>query len=327
MENIILSEHSDIRANLSSSEAPLSKESTPNHHDPGMPLELEFEKHREETEQMNRAMMNIFEDLSAERAGNVDTQKSMINILEDLRDEIRAKNKFLALLSHELRNPLAPITSTLEYMKIVSGKNKIFQGSIETIEHQFGVLTRLLRDLLDVARISSDKLRLNLEEVSLQTIIGHAIDSTRPFLQTAKHSLSLSMPERPIRFKADPLRFEQIIVNLLSNAIKYTEPGGSIGIVVKEARSETTIMIWDTGIGIDPQMLPRIFNLFTQQDQPAVRFGGGLGVGLALVRSLVKLHGGKVFASSGGIGKGSTFTVCVPMNVSPEQLVVMRDVI
>lgn len=275
--------------------------------------EKKSSKHSQESENMYEAMMNIFEDLNIERASSVDTQKAVMNILEDLQEEVALKNRFLAVLSHELRNPLAPITSTLEYIKLSGVESTSLKESIETIEHQFGVLTRLLKDLLDVARISSNKLRLNFEEVSLQTIVSHAVYSTDPLIKKARHSLSISLPKKQVRFYADSLRFEQVVVNLLSNAIKYTEPGGSIWLSAKVEGSEITIEIRDTGIGIDPHMLSKIFNLFTQQDNASARFGGGLGVGLALVRSLVELHGGTVRASSLGPGHGSVFTVRLPI--------------
>jgi signal transduction histidine kinase len=265
-----------------------------------------------ESENMYEAMMNIFEDLNTERSGSVDTQKAVMNILEDLQEEVALKNRFLAVLSHELRNPLAPITSTLEYIKLSGVENTELKESIETIEHQFGVLTRLLKDLLDVARISSNKLRLNIEEVSLQAIINHAIHSTRPLIEKAKHTLHVSLPAESVRFYADSLRFEQIVVNLLSNAVKYTEHGGTIYLTARLEKKDVSIEIRDTGIGIDPPMLSKIFNLFTQQESASMRFGGGLGVGLALVRSLVELHGGSVHATSKGLGQGSTFTVRLP---------------
>lgn len=266
-----------------------------------------------ESQRLYQAMINIFEDLSVERKGNVDTQKAMINILEDLQREVVAKNKFLAILSHELRNPLAPITSTLEYMKLVGLEYGPHKESIEIIEHQFEILSKLLKDLLDVARISSNKLQLNFEEVCLHSIINHAVDSTRPFMQKAGHSFSVSLPKKSIRLVADPLRLEQILVNLLSNAIKYTGPDGLIRLTAYHDKDKVIIEIKDTGIGIDPKMLSQIFNLFTQQEDSSVRVVDGLGIGLALVRSLVELHGGLVYASSKGVGKGSIFKVQLPL--------------
>lgn len=277
--------------------------------------QLELKKipnHDREAEYMHQAMMNILEDLSIEREGNVNTQKAVMNILQELQDEISAKNRFLAILSHELRNPLAPITSALEYIKLCGVENNTVRQSIETIEHQFGVLTRLLKDLLDVARITSNKLQLNFEEICLQTIVTHAIRSTKPFIERKKHSLSISLPEEPVRLIADSLRLEQILVNLLSNAVKYTKPEGSIWLTAYPKNGEVVIVLHDTGIGISRQMLPQLFNLFTQQESSFSHFGGGLGVGLALVRSLVELHGGTVYAASDGPGKGSTFTVRLP---------------
>lgn len=264
------------------------------------------------SEHMHQAMMNIFEDLSLERAGNVETQKAVMNILEDLQEEIVAKNRFLAVLSHELRNPLAPITSTLEYIKLRGIEDEDLRENIEIIEHQFSVLTRLLKDLLDVARISSNKLQPNFEKVHLQAVIARAVHATKSLVERVKHSLSISLPQDPVWLVADPLRLEQVIINLLSNAIKYTEPGGTIWLIAKVERSGIILEVRDTGVGINPQMVSRIFNLFTQGELSTTRFGGGLGVGLALVRALVELHGGTVHATSEGNGHGSLFTVRLP---------------
>ncbi|MEK7612433.1 MAG: ATP-binding protein [Patescibacteria group bacterium] len=276
-------------------------------------LGMQRKRARMDAEYLQQAMMNIFEDLELERSGNTETQKAVINILEDLQDEITAKNRFLAILSHELRNPMAPITSSLEYIKLRGIEDEELKGSIAMIEHQFGVLTRLLKELLDVARISSNKLQLNVSEIRLQELIDHTVNSINPLLEEARHTLEISLPDQPVVLIADSLRLEQIIVNLLSNAIKYTESGGTIWLRVRLENGSTIIEVQDTGRGISRQMISQIFNLFTQEETPSAHFKGGLGIGLALVRSLVELHGGTVSAKSEGLGKGSIFTVKLPL--------------
>jgi CheY-like chemotaxis protein/two-component sensor histidine kinase len=173
-------------------------------------------------------------------------------------------------------------------------------------------MVRMVDDLLDISRITKGKLRLNKEQVELRGIVHRAAESARPLLTARKHEFSVSLPTEPIWVEADPTRLEQIVVNLLHNAAKYTNPGGLIRLSLKPAGQEAVVKVWDNGLGIPPEMLPRVFDLFTQVDGTLSRSHGGLGVGLALVRTLVEMHDGRVQAYSSGLNQGSEFTVILP---------------
>jgi CheY-like chemotaxis protein len=173
-------------------------------------------------------------------------------------------------------------------------------------------MVRLVDDLLDISRITKGKLRLTKERIELRVIANRAAESARPLLDARKHEFSMSLPTEPLWVEADPARLEQIVVNLLNNAAKYTDPGGLIRLSVSRAGDQAVVKVWDNGLGISPEMLPRIFDLFTQADRSLSRSHGGLGVGLALVRTLVEMHGGRVQASSAGLNQGSEFTVILP---------------
>lgn len=231
---------------------------------------------------------------------------------DDLADANRSKEEFMALLSHELRNPLSPILSALEIQRQVKTDDPILQQAGNIIERQVRQMVRLVDDLLDISRITKGKLRLNKERVELRVIANRAAESARPAIDCRKHEFSMSLPTEPIWVEADPARLEQIIVNLLNNAAKYTDPGGLIRLSLQRAGDEAVLKVWDNGLGIRPELLPRIFDLFTQVDATLSRSHGGLGVGLALVRTLVEMHDGRVQASSTGLGEGSEFTVILP---------------
>jgi len=224
----------------------------------------------------------------------------------------RAKDQFLALLAHELRNPLAPILTAAVVMRRTGAPPSI-ERSIGIVERQAGHLARLLDDLLDVSRITRGTIELRREPVGLEKAIRHALETARPQVEAMKHVISLSLPERPIHVDADPTRLEQILVNVLNNAAKYTPLKGTISVNVVEERGEVVLRVRDTGIGISPEMLPHIFELFTQGDQSLAHTSGGLGVGLTLVRRLVELHGGRIWAHSDGPGRGSEFTIRLPL--------------
>jgi CheY-like chemotaxis protein len=181
------------------------------------------------------------------------------------------------------------------------------------IQHQVGHLTRLIDDLLDVSRITQGKIVLKKETVSLADAVGRAVHLAQPLLDQKGHRLTVSLPDRPVRFVADPTRTEQILGNLLTNAAKYTEPGGAIDLSAAIEQHEIVFRIRDTGVGITAEMLPQVFSLFTQVDASHHRSQGGLGIGLTLVRSLVEMHGGSVTAASQGKGHGSEFTVRMPI--------------
>lgn len=216
------------------------------------------------------------------------------------------------MLAHELRNPLAPICTAVELLKLQCPPNSKLQWATEIIGRQTQHLTHLINDLLEVARITQGKVQFNKRLVNLADIIVCAMETAKPLIDAGRHELTASLPPEPIRVEADPIRLEQVIVNLLSNAAKYTEQGGQIKISAQQHDDEAVMTISDTGIGIPTEMLSRIFDPFAQMDSSLDRSRGGLGLGLTLVRSLIQMHGGSVRASSPGPGQGSEFTVRLP---------------
>lgn len=232
---------------------------------------------------------------------------------EALRDADRRKNEFLALLAHELRNPLAPIRYALAANKKPGRTPEQIKRSEEIMERQVMHMSRLLDDLLDVARITRSTLELKKVPTELTFVVGSAIDTARPLLEAKHHTLSLDLPKHTDRLEADPVRLAQALSNLLINAAKYTDPGGQIQLRAAREGNEMVIAIRDNGVGISADMLPRLFTMFTQAPGALSRAEGGLGIGLALVRGLAKLHGGTVEAHSDGPGKGSEFVVRLPI--------------
>jgi signal transduction histidine kinase/ActR/RegA family two-component response regulator len=234
-----------------------------------------------------------------------------------LREADRRKDEFLATLAHELRNPLAPVMNSLELMKDANGDVELVEQSRATVERQIGQMVRLIDDLLDVNRITRNKLELKLERVELAAILGHAVESCRPLYDRAGHELDIASPPEPIYLSADPVRLAQVFVNLLTNSCKYTEPGGQVWLSVVRQDNEVALTIRDTGVGIPREMLTKVFDLFTQVDRSLERTAGGLGIGLSLVKRLVEMHGGAVTAHSEGQDQGSEFVVRLPILVEP----------
>lgn len=224
------------------------------------------------------------------------------------------KNEFLAMLAHELRNPLAPIHNAVHVLKIQPDPpdRRHLQWALDVIARQVQHLSRLVDDLLDIARITHGRIRLQKELVDLHTLLTQAVESARPALSQRRHALVYTPPAEPIVLEADPTRLVQIVGNLLSNAGRYTTPGGHIAVTARREGNEAIITVRDNGIGISADALPHIFDLFSQAGRTTDDRQGGLGLGLALVHRLVELHRGKVSASSPGSGKGSTFTVRLP---------------
>jgi PAS domain S-box-containing protein len=224
------------------------------------------------------------------------------------------KDEFLAMLSHELRNPLSAIFSALHVLRLQGNENPIQQRAMTTMERQVGQLAHLVDDLLEVSRVITGRIQLQLERLDLRGIAEHAIGSVRPMIERRNHELSVSLPAEPVWVQGDPTRLEQVIVNLLNNAAKYTDEGGHIWLTVKQEdyAVEVVLRVRDTGVGIAPELLPRIFDLFTQANRTLDRAQGGLGIGLSLVQKLVELHGGKVAAYSAGLSQGSEFVVRLP---------------
>jgi PAS domain S-box-containing protein len=232
---------------------------------------------------------------------------------EALRVANQRKDEFMALLAHELRNPLAPIRYALAASRKHGASAEQRERSQEIIERQVTHMSRLLDDLLNVARITRGTLELRITTLEFTTVLGTAIEAARPFLDAKQHSLSVELPTEAPRLNADPIRLAQVFSNLLINAAKYTDPGGKIRVAASIEGDMLVVAIRDTGIGISPQMMPRLFEMFTQAQDALDRSQGGLGLGLALVRGIVQLHGGSVSARSEGEGRGSEFTVRLPL--------------
>jgi PAS domain S-box-containing protein len=262
-----------------------------------------------------RSFARVSHDLTEGQA-----QEAQLKRADDLAEANRNKEEFMALLSHELRNPLSPILNALNVQRQIKTDDPILQQAGNIIERQIGQMVRLVDDLLDISRITKGKLRLAKERVELRGIVNRAAEAARPLLDARKHEFSVSLPTEPIWLEADAARLEQVIVNLLNNAAKYTDPGGLIRLSVNSGGGEAVLKVWDNGLGIPPEMLPRIFDLFTQVDGTLSRSHGGLGVGLALVRTLVEMHDGRVQAYSAGLNKGTEFTVILPsLAIAPER--------
>lgn len=241
------------------------------------------------------------------------TTKELAHSLADLH---RRKDEFLAMLSHELRNPLAPIQNAVHLLRLQRDRSPLQVEAHGMIDRQVGQLTRLVDDLLEVSRITTGRVHLQEERVDYRGIVDRAIETTRQQTGQKRQALAESLPDEPIWVYGDPLRLEQIIVNLLNNASKYTDRGGHIWVELKQEGNEAILCVRDTGVGIQPEMLPRIFDLFTQADKSLDRSQGGLGIGLALVQSLVTMHRGRVEARSTP-GQGSEFIVTLPVLLSP----------
>ncbi|HYQ71999.1 MAG TPA: ATP-binding protein, partial [Gammaproteobacteria bacterium] len=235
-----------------------------------------------------------------------------------LKEADRHKNEFLAMLAHEIRNPLAAIRNAADILSRAGPQNPTLGHAGGMIERQVRQLVRLVDDLLDVSRVSRGKIKLRREPHDLAQIIRQAIETTRPFIESRDHRLSVTLPGQPVRVYGDPARLTQVIGNLLNNAAKYTDSGGSLSLSVEHADpgsaggNEVIIRVRDNGLGINADSLANLFNLFYQENRNLDRTGGGLGIGLSLVKSLVEMHGGQVEAHSAGTGKGSEFVVRLP---------------
>lgn len=223
------------------------------------------------------------------------------------------KDEFVAAVAHELRNPLAPIRNALEIMQIAADNPAENEHARQMIERQVDHMVRLIADLMDVSRIGQGKLQLRKEHVEVATVVRRAVEACAPLAEAAGHELTVSLPPEPLVLDADPARLIQVFSNLLTNAVKYTDRGGRISIRAERQDSGVAVHVSDNGIGIPPESLPTIFEMFTQAEDGATRRQGGLGIGLALVRRLVRLHGGSVEAHSAGRGRGSEFLVRLPL--------------
>jgi len=230
-----------------------------------------------------------------------------------LREAGRRKDEFLAMLSHELRNPLAPIRNSLHLLRIAEPASEDFGRARTIIERQVNNMVRLVDDLLEVSRISRGKIELRKEPVELSAAILSAVETSRPAIEAAHHRFNLDLAPEPLVVNGDFVRIGQVVSNLLNNAARYTDDGGTITLAVRREGPRALIEVRDTGVGIEPAMLERIFEMFMQVG-PAGK--GGLGIGLGLAKSIVEMHGGTIEARSEGLGKGSVFTVSLPISSS-----------
>lgn len=252
----------------------------------------------------DEADLSLAEDLAGRAAVTVEN----VRLYEDLREADRRKNDFLAMLGHELRNPLAPIRSGLDLMKLSGDADEVVDLMSGQVDH----LVRLVDDLLDVSRILRGRVELKRQVVDLREILRRAVETIRPLFDAEGQEFLAKLPAEPLQVDADPVRLSQVFANLLHNASKYTEAGGSISLAVERVGQHVVVSVSDTGIGIDPHLLPHVFELFVQSARTIDRSQGGLGIGLTLVKSLVEMHGGTVAARSDGPGRGSRFEVRLP---------------
>ena len=254
-----------------------------------------------------RSFAVVIHDLSESEATEAQRKRA-----DGLAEANRHKEEFMAMLSHELRSPLSPILNALNILRQMRTNDPIIENAGNIIDRQVGQMVRLVDDLLDISRITKGKLRLTKEKVDLRVVANRAAETTRPLMEARKHEFSVSLPIQPLWVNADPARLEQVVVNLLNNAAKYTDTGGLIRMTLSREESEAVIHVRDNGVGIAPELLHHVFDLFTQVDGSLGRSYGGLGIGLALARNLVEMQDGRLQARSDGLGKGSEFTVKLP---------------
>jgi PAS domain S-box-containing protein len=277
----------------------------------GLPVEVEFVCNTYQVGAENVAQCNI-RDIS-ERSR---LEKKMHEQAAALVDLHRRKDEFLAMLSHELRNPLAPIADAVQLQLLNPNDASVQEKTRSIIERQVAQLTRLIDDLMEVSRITTGKIRLQLKPIVVNAVVESAMESTQSRMDHHKHEITFSPSPEPVWVQGDAARLEQVIVNLLANATKYTPDGGRISMVVRQEGEECVLRVRDTGVGIAAELLPQIFELFSQADQSLDRAQGGLGIGLALVQRLVELQQGRVEAFS-SLGQGSEFVVRIPVTSAP----------
>jgi signal transduction histidine kinase len=235
--------------------------------------------------------------------------------LSALRDADQRKDRFLAVIAHELRNPLAPISMAASLIRVAPDDVARVRDASAIIERQVQHLTHMVNDLLDVSRVTRGQAVLDVREMDLGRAVREAVEQVAPLMARKRHALHVSMPETPVAVQGDAARMTQVFANLLTNAAKYTPDGGRVAVRFEVEEGLACIDIEDNGVGMDAGLLPRVFDLFVQAEPTPERNEGGLGIGLALVRSLVQLHGGRIHAHSDGPGQGSRFRVCLPVDV------------
>jgi signal transduction histidine kinase/ActR/RegA family two-component response regulator len=240
-----------------------------------------------------------------------------LRLLNKLRKSDQRKDEFLAMLGHELRNPLAPIVNAVQLLRLQPCESKLQQQAHTIIERQLGQLIRLVDDLLEVSRISTGRIHLQRQQLDMRAIVERGVETVRLSIEQRRHELEVHLPPSAIWIDGDPARLEQVVVNLLNNAAKYTDEDGHIWLSLQQEGDEAALQVRDSGVGIAPELLPHIFDLFTQSERSLARSQGGLGIGLSLVQRIVEMHGGTVAASS-AVGQGSEFVVRLPVVLTPD---------
>jgi len=266
--------------------------------------------------------LRLLDVLARQAADLIDRKRAE----EALREADRRKDEFLAMLAHELRGPLAPLRYMLEVVKRAEGDGELLRHARETMDRQLGQMVRLVDDLLDVSRISRGRIELKRERVELASVLRLAVEACRPLAESAQLEVSYTLPGEAMHLHADAARLAQVFGNLLNNACKYSEPGSSVWLTVERQGGEAIVKVKDTGVGIPPEELSGIFEMFTQVDQSRARSQGGLGIGLTLVKRLVEMHGGSVQAFSEGVNRGSEFVVRLPLMAEESEATSRRPV-
>ncbi|MFT3880715.1 MAG: PAS domain S-box protein [Gemmatales bacterium] len=272
--------------------------------------------HRPDEQELRRLDMYVRQSADFIERTKADLQ--MRQLAAELSEADRRKNEFLAMLAHELRNPLAPIRNSLQILRRTAGNEQVVQSASEMMERQVGQMVRLVDDLLDISRISRGKIELRKERVELGSVLNHVIEATRPSYDSRDLKLTVTLPQEPVYLYADQTRLAQVVGNLLNNACKFTKKGGEVSLTVTPEAGYVCLSVKDNGIGISSQHLPRIFDMFMQIDTTLERSTSGLGIGLTLVKNLVEMHNGTVEARSGGLGQGSEFVVVLPVIVKTD---------
>lgn len=256
--------------------------------------------------------VSLYDELSRLNNELSAAQRELAKKNAELTETDHRKDEFLAVLAHELRNPLAPIRQAAQILEARGKDDPDVRYAHEVVNRQVQQLTRLVDDLMDVTRVARGKVQLRKEVTDAAAVVSRAVETSLPLVEERRHQLTATLPQEPLLVEADPARLQQVLLNLLNNAAKYTEPGGRIELAVTREGEEAVLRVRDNGIGITPEMLPRVFGLFAQVEEARERAQGGLGIGLALVKSLVEMHGGTVKALSAGPGRGSEFVVRLP---------------
>jgi two-component system, chemotaxis family, CheB/CheR fusion protein len=269
-------------------------------------LQAELQERNEQIHAQNEELEVQNEELAAQN--------------QELMEADRLKNEFLAMLAHELRNPLAPVLNAVHLLRARGSADPLLQRPVEVIGRQIRHMAHLLDGLLDVSRITRGMVELWKETLDLTILVGSAVQDLEDYIEERGHQLSLDLPTSPVLVDGDPVRLAQIVTNLVNNAAKFTEPGGSITLSLTRSGDEAVLTVRDTGVGIKPELLSRVFDLFRQADQGLARAQGGLGVGLTVVRNLVEMHAGTVEARSEGPGCGSEFIVRLPISPVEKRL-------